>query len=77
MKDTVRPDDCARPMEPTVKEYGPLLTHNMPCAVYVEEHAVLNCNSGVFAPSWRAQREGYMLIKPPRWMRRLLSRYSV
>ena len=48
---------------------GPVATHNQACSVhhYDEElSAVLNMNAGVFEPSWKAQREGWMLIKAPK-----------
>lgn len=51
-------------MQPEVlSDGGPWAIHNMPCCVHSQEKAVLNLNSGVFGPSWKAQREGYRLIK--------------
>lgn len=67
----------ARPLlAPTVECHGPFATHNMPCSVHQDEHAVLNCNTGVFRPSWKAQASGYMLVKVPRWLRWLLRNYE-
>jgi len=51
------------PMKPQVIDLGPVVVHNMPCAVYIEESAVLNLNLGVFHPSWRAQKEGWTLVQ--------------
>ena len=60
--------------EPTVEFNGPAAEHNMPCAVHGDEHAVLQANTGVFLPSWKAQKEGWRLVKiPPK--RKLLTRF--
>lgn len=48
--------------------------HDMPCPIHREEPAVLNLGDGIFHPSWKAQREGWMLIKPPRWIKWLLKK---
>lgn len=62
-----------KPLKPVVMtDGGPWCKHNMPCAVYPDEHAVLQMNTGVFHPSWRAQREGWMLVKLPRWVQRIV-----
>lgn len=37
--------------------------HNYPCPIYGDEHSVYNINTGLFEPSWKAQKEGWMLIK--------------
>ena len=64
-------------LKPSVEFHGPACTHNMPCAVYRDEPAVLNCNTGIFAPSWKAQKEGYMLVKPPRLLRWFFKKFQV
>jgi hypothetical protein len=69
--------DPYKVMAPVIEEYGPVCTHNMPCAVYGDQPAVLNCNKGIFAPSWKAQKDGYMLVKPPKWLRWLFSKYKI
>jgi len=51
---------------------GPWAEHNMPCCVHRDEHAVLNLNEGIFVPSDKARKEGWMLIKPPAWVKWLL-----
>ena len=52
---------------------GPWADHNYPCPVYREEHAVLDLSTDTFHPSWKAQSEGYMIVKIERlWARRLL-----
>jgi hypothetical protein len=42
---------------------GPWCTHNMPCPIFRDKHAVLNMNTGVFHPSWHAQESGWKLVK--------------
>ena len=63
-------------LKPTIEPYGPAVSHNMPCAVHRDKPAVLQGNSGVFLPSWKAQEEGYMLLKVPKWLRRFLKRFE-
>ncbi len=48
---------------------GPWAKHNKPCPVFQDEHAVFDLNIGIFLPSWKAQREGWILVKVPRWLR--------
>jgi len=63
-------------LKPTVEYHGPIAEHDMPCAVYQDHPAVLNCNSGIFQPSWKAQKEGYMLVKSPKWLRWFFKKYK-
>lgn len=45
-------------------DWGMGYAHDMPCAIYHDtNHAVLNSNIGVFEPSWKAQGEGWRLVK--------------
>lgn len=37
---------------------GLFCQHSMPCPIYNDEHAVLNMNTGIFHPSWKARQEG-------------------
>ncbi len=63
-------------LEPTIiTDGGPWAEHNMPCAVKQSEPAVLDLGTGIFMPSWEAQRDGWMLIKAPKWLRGFLKRY--
>ena len=70
-------NDCSPAFVPTVNVHdsGLLANHNMPCSVmngtYKDhEPAVLDLNTGVFHPSWRAQRDGWLLLKvTKRWQR--------
>lgn len=57
-----------------VSDGGPWVKHNMPCAVEPSQKAVYDLGQGVFLPSWAAQRQGWMLIKPPKWLRWFLRR---
>lgn len=55
-----------------ITDGGPWAHHNMPCAIYNDEHAVLDLNGNVFMPSWKAQKEGWKLIKINNWRHKLL-----
>jgi hypothetical protein len=47
--------------------------HNMPCCVHHDsEHAILETSVGVFAPSWKAQDEGWRLVKAETKLQRWL-----
>jgi len=59
-----------------VTDGGPWCSHDMPCAVFSDLHAVYDLNSGIFKPSWNAQAEGWVLVKVPPWVRRFLKRYE-
>jgi hypothetical protein len=59
---------------PEIEFVGPgVARHNQACAVYHHDtSAVLNCNTGVFHPSWKAQQEGWRLVRADNWWKRLL-----
>lgn len=62
-------------LKPTiVTDGGPWAEHNMPCPVLGTEHAVLELETGIFNPSHKARKEGWMLVKVPKWMKRFLDR---
>ena len=42
---------------------GPIATHNMPCAVCREKHAVIDLSCGIMKPCWSCRKEGYRLLK--------------
>lgn len=50
-------------LKPEIIDLGIAALHNMPCAVYTEQHAVLDMKRGVFTPSWKAQAEGWVLVQ--------------
>jgi len=52
-------------LEVKVDDFGgaPVCTHNYPCPIYTEEHAVYNLSDGYFKPSRKAQRDGWKLIR--------------
>ena len=55
-----------------VSDGGPWATHDVPCPIYWEsESAILDMEKGQFHPSWKAQKEGWRLVKFPRWMLRI------
>ena len=65
-------------MKPKViTDGGPWAFHNMPCAVYQDKKAVLNLGKGIYGPSWKAKSHGYILVKVPKWLRRLLKKYEI
>lgn len=61
-----------------ITDGGPWAIHDQACAVCWEtgEKAVIDVQTRIFLPSWEAQEAGWMLIRPPRWMRRFLKRYQ-
>lgn len=51
-------------MKPNIEYHGPCAEHDQPCAVYYHtEPAVLDMNTGVFQPSWKAQADGWALVR--------------
>jgi len=64
--------------KPTVTtDGGPWATHNMPCAVMDQtERAVLDMNTNVFQPSWKAQSEGWRLVRVRNRFQRFLLRVA-
>jgi len=64
-------------LKPTiVTDGGPWVKHNMPCPIYPSKHAVLELSTGIFLPSWEAQRQGWTVIKTPKWLRWFIRRYE-
>jgi len=49
--------------KPVIIDYVMFAEHDVACAVCWQEKAVLRVNQGVFAPCWKCQSEGWMLIK--------------
>jgi len=67
----ISPNDNFKPT--VITDGGPWATHNMPCAVLNQtEKAVLDMNSNVFQPSWKAQSEGWRLVHARSWFQRFL-----
>ena len=58
---------------PNIIYDGPFGDHDMPCSVlHGQEKAVLDMNQGVFHPSWKAQGDGWRLIRvKSRWQKLL------
>lgn len=59
---------------PEIEFVGPgVAMHNQACAVYHHDtSAVFDCDTGVFHPSWKAQQDGWRLVKADRWWKRFL-----
>ncbi len=66
-------------LKPAFFEIGMGYNHNMPCCVHhSSEPAVLDTSVGVFMPSWRAQREGWQLVKADtKFKRWLLQKFFI
>lgn len=60
------------PREPWIENHGIFAHHDQQCAVYTGEHAVLDLSQGVFYPSWKAQGDGWRLVRADTWWRRAL-----
>ncbi len=70
--------DAGPLMRPQVKtDGGPWATHNMPCCIHADSHAVYDLGTGIFHPSWKAQKEGWALVKLPGWACWLLKKYRM
>lgn len=57
--------------EPIIIDLGPVAQHNQRCAILKNESAVLCINTGVFHPSWKAQQQGWHIVKADTWVKRL------
>lgn len=60
--------------KPTIENDGLVAEHDMPCAVFHNKAAVIDCADNVFHPSWAAQSEGWKLVRATNWMQRLVLR---
>ena len=60
-----------------VDDYGgaPVATHNMPCNVCRDKHAVINLSTGVFEPCWSCQSSGWVCVKFPMWLYKLYKKF--
>lgn len=63
-----------KPLGVTLAFVGMAAIHDMPCAVHADRFAVYQGNTGVFHPSWQAQREGWRLVRATTWLQRLVLR---
>lgn len=63
-----------RTRTPNIEHHGLFAFHDQACAVHHREPALFNCNTGVFEPSWKAQTEGWRLVRAQTWFHRLLLR---
>jgi hypothetical protein len=58
-----------KPLEIKFIDHGIAAEHNMPCSVYQDKSAVFDMNTRIFQPCWEAQKEGWTLIKLPKFLR--------
>jgi hypothetical protein len=67
--------------EPQVENHGIFAEHDQCCAVYWAESAVLGLSRGIFEPSWKAQQDGWQLVRArtkfQRWLVRTFLRTGV
>ena len=49
-----------------------LCEHNYPCPIYPDEKAVRMIGSNYFQPSWKAQKDGYKIVKVENKLQKLL-----
>jgi hypothetical protein len=62
------------PREPKILNLGLPVFHDMRCCVAPGEPAVYRTNDGVFLPSWKAQGEGWKLVRARNWFQRWILR---
>jgi hypothetical protein len=57
---------------PFINNHSLWATHDQACAVRYWDgaHAVYDCNTAVFHPSWDAQASGWRLVKADTWFKR-------
>lgn len=69
-------NNLGTPLKVDYIDHGICIEHNMPCAIYPDNFAVIDCSSGIFQPSWKAQREGYIILKiKNKFIKKLLKKY--
>ncbi len=62
---------------PNIENHGLMAFHDQACPVYsTTEPAVFDCNTSIFHPSWRAQGQGWRLVKADTWLKRLALRVA-
>jgi hypothetical protein len=54
---------------------SPICLHNYPCPIYQDQKAVRIMGSNYFQPSWKAQKEGYKIVKAENFIQRFLLRF--
>lgn len=60
--------------QPTITNIGLYADHDQCCAVFHGEPAVMGCADEIFRPSWKAQREGWQLVRADSWIKKLALR---
>lgn len=47
-----------------ITDGGPWVSHDMPCPVmWDKQQAVFDMNQNVFVPSWKAQEQGWIMVR--------------
>jgi hypothetical protein len=64
------------PREPYLNNNGLYAEHDQRCAVIAYKPAVIDCQTGVFHPSWEAQSRGWRLVQAKSWFQRLALRVA-
>lgn len=64
-------------LSPTIVHHGPAATHNMPCAVCRVRPAVYYINRDVFMPCWSCRQDGWELVRPESWWKKLLCGWPI
>lgn len=59
---------------PTIEVHGPYAEHDQCCAIMFYEPAVLDMHEWVFRPSWKAQKDGWRLVRARNWLQRAVLR---
>jgi hypothetical protein len=64
------------PRSPEFIDHGIVVEHDQACCVHHSgkgiRSAIIDCNTGIFHPSWRAQKEGWKLVQAKSWFQRWL-----
>lgn len=59
---------------PEIISHGLCAEHDQCCPVHWKEPAVLDMSTGIFNPSWKAQDEGWTLVKADSKFKKFLLR---
>lgn len=60
---------------PHIVSHGVCAEHDYSCPVYRNEHSVLDMSTGVFQPSWKAQKAGWHLVKADTWLKNFVLKH--
>jgi hypothetical protein len=60
-----------------ITDGGPWANHNMPCPICLKNPAVMHLWNGTFQPCWECQGNGYLTLKLPKYLNKILRKYYV